>query len=164
MHLRYFVCGSIILAIVWFAGCGTASTSPPQSRLSSRATQTAAPTDSLPHPTQTPSGDNGPLQVFTFADDEKTVTLRVGVQFALDLGPSAGSPWAIDVTDPAALEPTLRQISGTGSRVLFNPIKAGRFRIEAESHIPCSGHGFCPEAITHFTLNLQIQPENSESR
>lgn len=148
-----------LLAVSCLAACGPHPTQSVQENTAPAPTSASA---ASPHSAgaapRAPAALSNTPRLFTMADDNQTVTLTVGEHFALELGPSGGSPWVIDFSDPSALEPAIRQISAAGNRVLFQPIKTGTVRIDANSHIPCTGHGFCPEAATFFSLNLQVQP------
>lgn len=158
MSVHKCVLATLVPLLCLLAACGAQST-----RLSRGTSAPAATalvrTSATPTAAVTgPARSSNPLRVFTLADDERTMTLIVGEGFGLELGPSGGSTWAVDVSDPSALEPSIRQISAAGGLILFVPVKIGSIQIDANSHIPCTGHGFCPEATTDFRLTLKVLP------
>jgi hypothetical protein len=147
----------LLLAATWFSGCG-AQTSPQDNTALPSPTPppVSIQPDSMPSTVgAAPSTTNSP-RLLTYADNDQTISLRVGEPFALELGPSAGSVWLIRVADPNILEPPIHELGPEGNRIVLEPVKSGETTISANSHAICERPGPCPEVFLFFTLRVKV--------
>lgn len=163
MKFRHVLVLSFLTGTLWLVGCGL-QTQPSATSVPPALANTSVPETAPTSDTTTPAATNSvvdssaadPPRVVTLDDNEHTISVTLGDRFALQLGQSPGSPWYIRVTNPEILDPPIRQLDASGSRILFHPLKPGEAKIDANSHAFCVRPGPCPDVFVYFSLNVRV--------
>jgi hypothetical protein len=111
-------------------------------------------------PTVTPTATSvelgGGSRSVTLDDDDKTITMRVGERFLLNLG--EGFDWQVLPDDPSILSRVVNVLTIRGSQGLYEAHKAGRTDLKAtgdptcrQSQPPCAA----PSRLFHITIVVQ---------
>jgi hypothetical protein len=94
----------------------------------------------------------------TIADNERTIYIQPGDRFLLDLGPDAGSGWAIRADDENLIQRADNAQVIPNTQGWFEAVQVGKTDLNARSHALCIHHEGCPEVFLFFTLHVVIQP------
>ncbi len=103
----------------------------------------------------TPAAPTGALTI-TLADNEKTINLRVGQLFLVELGPRF--QWQPSAADLAVISPVTGVTLPAGAQGMFAARAAGKVIIQVGIEAPCrNAHPPCmmPEQLIRITLAVQ---------
>ena len=115
---------------------------------------TSAPTDT-PASTGGLGGASGQLTV-TRADQGKTIQLKVGDRFLLDLG--EGYDWTVDIDHPEVVSPVIGILTIRGSQGIYEAHKAGTATLTATGDPTCrQSQPPCGQPSILFKIKILVQ-------
>jgi hypothetical protein len=91
--------------------------------------------------------------MITQADAGKTVTLKVGTQFLLNLGGT--ERWTISIGDTSIVRRVPNASAAKGTQGLFEVLRVGTTTISAEGRPNCSAGMMCAQYIINFKTTVQ---------
>lgn len=152
-NIALIILGSALLIVVlafvgrWAMHLGAVTPSSDHSA-SSAPSQTA----SVAIPSVPDTGGSPGSTTITQADSGKTVTLKAGTRFLLDLGGT--EDWAVKIGDASIVRRVPGVLTVKGSQGLFEVLRVGTTTLSAEGRPNCSVGEMCAQYIIDFKATI----------
>jgi hypothetical protein len=166
-NIALIILGSVVLIVALaFIGrwaMNRSSAGPDQTASSSRtaSTTTVYMTPAVPdtggNPASGSTSSTTPTviptsTIITQADSNKTVTLKIGTQFLLNLGGTEN--WTVKVGDTSIVRPVPNASAAKGTQGLFEVLRTGTTTLSAEGRPNCKAGEMCAQYIIDFKTTI----------
>jgi len=101
-----------------------------------------------------PSEATSPSLVITRADDRKTIVLRVGDRFLLQLGEDFN--WTVAVSDPSIVRRLPNVLVVRGAQGIYEAERVGETDVTATVALNCAPNQPCPQLAALFRLHIFV--------
>ena len=135
-----------LVATLALVACGAgapADPAAPSAPAASGAPASSASSSSVPAPAQV-----------TLANENGTITMRVGQTFTLALG--ATQVWTVQVADQTVLRRLVNDTMVRGAQGIYQALQAGTTTLSASGRPQCGAGQACPMYIVEFQVTVVV--------